>query len=194
MVLSLTVPKAAEQSSAETVARLVRRCLDEGKSVEIDGLGSFQPAGRKRFRFVPRAQRKIFLAYVEEDAKAANRLFDWLEGHGFSPWMDRRKLLPGQNWARSIEQAIETSSFVIACFSRNSVDKKGGFQAEIRYALDCARSMPLDDIFLIPVRLDACRVPGRLQRETQYIDLFRSWDSGISRILAVMRGQLSRKG
>jgi len=38
-------------------------------------------------------------------------------------------------------------------------EQVGGFQAEIRYALDCARRIPLDEIFVVPVRLDACRVP-----------------------------------
>jgi len=57
--------------------------------------------------------------------------------------MDTRKLVPGQNWPRAIETAIENSDLFIACFSTNSVRKKGGFQAEIRYALDCARQIPL---------------------------------------------------
>jgi hypothetical protein len=176
-----------EWSSAKSVARVVQQCLKEGKPVEIDGLGRFLPIRRRGIRFVPRTQPKVFLAYVQEDAKVAERLFDALWARGFDPWLDRRKLLPGQNWPRSIEEAIETSKFVIACFSGNSVSKKGGFQAEIRYALDCARRMPLDDIYLIPVRLDACRVPPSIQRETQYIDLFPRWERGLARILSVIR-------
>jgi hypothetical protein len=180
----------SEWSSAESVAVMVRQCLKEGRPVEIDGLGRFVPSRRKGALFVPRTQPKVFLAYVQEDSSAADRIFDGLWARGFDPWLDRRKLLPGQNWPRSIEQAIETSQFVIACFSQNSVSKKGGFQAEIRYALDCARRIPLDDIFLIPVRLDACRVPPSIQRETQYIDLFPGWDRGFARILSVIRKQL----
>ena len=34
------------------------------------------------------------------------------------------------------------------CFSARSVGKKGGFQAELRYALDCARRIPLDGVYL----------------------------------------------
>ena len=63
-------------------------------------------------------------------------LFQDFQNHGFDPWLDRKKLLPGQNWPRSIEEAIETSDFFVPCFSHRSVNKKGGFQAEIRYALD----------------------------------------------------------
>jgi hypothetical protein len=61
------------------------------------------------------------------------------------------------------------------------------FQAEIRYALDCARRMPLDEIFVVPVRLDSCRVPRSIQREIQYIDLFPDWEGGIRRLITTMR-------
>ena len=42
-------------SSTRPVARIVRECLDEGKTVVIEGLGSFRPQGKKGFRFVSRA-------------------------------------------------------------------------------------------------------------------------------------------
>jgi hypothetical protein len=179
------------QSSAQ-VARLVRQCLAEGASVEIDGLGTFVPNAERGFRFQPRNLPKVFVAYVQEDADAAERLFEALESRGFEPWLDRRKLLPGQNWPRSIEEAISTSDFFLACFSHRSVNKKGGFQAEIRYALDCTQRLPLDEIFLIPARLDACPVPMRIQRETQYIDLFPDWEGGFHRVVKAMRRQWNR--
>jgi hypothetical protein len=103
--------------------------------------------------------------------------------------MDRRKLLPGQNWPRAIEAAIDSAHFVVACFSRHSVRKTGGFQSEIRYALDCARRLPLDDIFLIPVRLDDCRMPARIRREIHYIDLFPDWRHGLDQLLVMLRAQ-----
>ena len=110
-----------------------------------------------------------------------------------SPWLDRRKLMPGQNWPRSVEDAINFSDFVIACFSNRSVSKKGGFQSEIRYALDCATRMPLDAVFLIPVRFDECRVPVRIQKEVQYVDLFPEWDSGIRRITGIISKEIRRR-
>ncbi|MGA2132254.1 MAG: toll/interleukin-1 receptor domain-containing protein [Bryobacteraceae bacterium] len=177
------------QSSGQ-VARLVRQCLAEGASVEIDGLGTFLPDSQRGFRFLPSSRPKVFIAYVQEDAAWADRLYESLEGHGFDPWLDRRKLLPGQNWPRSIEEAIHVCDFFLACFSQRSVRKKGGFQAEIRYALDCTKQIPLDQIFLIPARLDACAVPARIQREIQYIDLFPDWERGIRRIVSAMRRQL----
>ena len=173
--------------SSAQLARLIRRCLAEGARVEVDGLGTFIPDAQRGFRFQPRNRPKVFVAYVQEDAAAAEHLFNDLESAGFDPWLDRRKLLPGQNWPRSIEAAITNSDFFLACFSRRSVRKKGGFQAEIRYALDCTQRIPLDEIFLIPVRLEACPVPVRIQRETQYIDLFPDWERGFRRMVTAMR-------
>lgn len=175
-----------EVTSAAQLAQIVIRRLARGKAVEVDGLGVFYPDAELGVRFEPRSTQ-IFLAYVKEDQPVAERLYDALEAEGFSPWMDTRKLLPGQNWPRAIESAIETSDFFVACFSNHSVNKKGGFPADIRYALDCARHMPLDEIFLIPVRLDACRVPRSIQKELQYIDLFPVWESGIRRLISMIR-------
>lgn len=175
-----------------SVVRVLRRSLEAGKTVEIDGLGLFRPRGRG-FEFVPPARPKVFLAYVEEDRRAAERLCDALDAAGFEAWLDRRRLLPGQNWPRAIEGAIEISDFFVACFSRHSVHKRGGFQAEIRYALDCARRLPLEEIFVIPARLDACRVPARIQREIQYLDLFPDWERGVRRIAAVMERQMRKR-
>ena len=140
-----------------------------------------------------RAVPSVFEVYVQEDACTVERLCDALEAHVLDPWIDRRKLLPGQNWPRSIEDAIEATDFVVACFSRHSVTKKGGFQAEIRYALDCARRVPLDDIFLIPVRRDGCRMPATIRREIQYIDLFPDWERGLRRIVTILHRQLKRR-
>ena len=68
--------------------------------------------------------------------------------------------------------------------------KRGGFQAEVRYALDCAKRVPLDDVFIIPVRLDDCRVPARIQKETQYVDLFPDWDAGLQRVFHIIETQM----
>jgi hypothetical protein len=180
-------------SSVEQVAQIVIRGLAAGKVVEIDGLGSFVPDAVRGFRFEPRHLPQVFVAHVKEDVSHAQHLCDALEEAGFSPWMDERKLLPGQNWPRAIEAAIETSDFFLACYSGSSVNKKGGFQAEIRYALDCARQIPLDEIFIVPVRLDRCPVPRSIQRELQYIDLFPDWTEGIGRLVTMLRREVARR-
>lgn len=178
-------------ASIEKVSGAVRTALARGATVEIDGLGSFRKIGRG-FRFQPSDLPRVFVAYAHEDVRKATRIFESLLRAGFDPWMDRRKLLPGQNWARAIRNALETSDFVVCCFSCNSFNKRGGFQAELRYALECARRLPLDDIFFLPVRLEGCPMPGAVTAEIQYVDLFPDWECGIQRLIDAIRMQLKR--
>jgi len=187
------IPNPTTDQVAQQLARIVVRGLAAGHSVEIDSLGIFHPDAERGCRFEPWNAPRVFLAYAREDRAAADRLFNALEASGFLPWMDTRKLLPGQNWPRAIENAIENSDFFVACFSPASVTKRGGFHAEIRYALDCARRMPLDEIFIVPVRLDTCRVPRSIQRELQYVDLFPDWSRGVDHMVSTMRNEVERR-
>ncbi len=173
----------------EQLANLVRRSLRRSRRVEIDGLGVFEVDDGGRVSLHEMNRTRVFIGYATEDFAMAEKLFDRLEARGYAPWLDRRKLLPGQNWPRRIEDAIANADFFVACFSKNSVKKRGGFQAEVRFALDCARRLPIDDVFLIPARLDDCRVPVRIQMETQYVDLFPDFDAGLERILTTIEAR-----
>src|SRR5207249_10111459 len=121
------------------------------------------------------------------DLTVDERLYECLYSAGFSTWMDLRILVHRHDWPPANEDPIETADFFIACFSEYSVNKKGGFQAEIRYALDCAGQLPLVQIFIVPVRLNGCSVPRSIQKEFQYVDLFPDWQQGMRRVLAMMR-------
>jgi hypothetical protein len=182
-----------DRAALVELADAVLGSLAAGRAVDIDGLGVFYPDPARGFRFRAHTKPKVFVAYVEEDRPLASRLYDDLARVGFNPWMDTHKLLPGQNWPRAIELAIESADLVVTCFSTRSVNKRGGFQAEIRYSLDCARRVPLDETFLVPVRLDACRIPRPIQRESQYIDLFPDWTRGFDRLAAAIRQEMSRR-
>jgi TIR domain len=171
------------------LARIVRHALEKGTAVEIDGLGTFLPGRGKGFRFVAQTKARVFIAYVEEDLVAAKKLYAAFEQRGFRPWLDRKKLLPGQNWPRAIETAIQTSNFFVACFSQRSTCKRGSFHSELRFALSCAAQVPLDEIFFIPVRLDNCVVPRNISRKIQYVDLFPHWQHGVGTVVSVMKKQ-----
>jgi hypothetical protein len=59
--------------------------------------------------------------------------------------------------------------------------------------MQCAARVPLDEIFLIPVRLDACVVPARITRQIHYVDLYPSWEAGFEKILKTMADQEERR-
>jgi len=174
---------------ARHVARILRRALEHGAAVEIDGLGTFLPGQDQGFRFIAQNSARVFIAYVEEDLGQAKKLYSMLEERGFRPWLDKKKLMPGQNWPRAIEDAIRTSDFFVACFSRRSTTKRGSFHSELRYALACAAMVPLDEIFFIPVRFEDCLVPARIAKKIQYVDLFPNWEVGMEKVLAIIARQ-----
>ena len=178
--------KARHWPDSEQVATIVRECLEEGSSIEIKGLGVFRPGCQGGFEFESRRTKRVFIAYADEDYPTALRLFQKLDEQGFEPWLDKKRLLPGQNWPRAIERAIGISDYFIACFSTLAATKRGMFHSELRYALDCASCLPLDEVFFIPVRIEECKVPGRITKSIQYVDLFPDFDEGFRNIRKAM--------
>jgi hypothetical protein len=174
-------------TNSQQILKILRRSLERGHSVEIDGLGTFRVAETGAYQFLPEARPCVFVAYAVEDLEVVRRLCESLARAGCNPWLDKERLLPGQNWPRAIERAIEVSDAFVACFSSRSVAKRGGFHSELRYALDCARRRPLDQVFVVPVRLEPCELPVRIAREVQYADLFPDWERGIKRVVRSVR-------
>ena len=175
---------------SKVLLQLVDRNLREGSSIEIDGLGQFRLDAAGNVVFEPSNRIQVFLAYAEEDRPAVRKLFAALQQAGFEPWMDQEKLLPGQNWPRAIERAIDLSRFFLGCFSKHSTVKRGYFQSELRYALDLAARIPDDKIFMMPVRLNECELPKRVASKTQYVDLFPNWDEGVATLVEAMWHQV----
>jgi hypothetical protein len=175
--------KPEEILKPEGILKVVQRSLERGQIVEIDGLGMFRRKARGGYHFTAQTAPQVFIAYVEEDLAVARRLRDRLAAAGCSPWMDKDKLIPGQNWPRAIRRAIEISDAFVACFSVRSGAKRGPFQSELRWALHCAQRIPLEETFVIPVRFEACAVPRQIQERVQYVDLFPDWDAGVKKVI-----------
>ncbi len=171
----------------DQVLTLLRRALDRGQAVEIEGLGTFRTSADDGYEFLPESRLNVFIAYVEEDLIHARRLRDGLTDAGYLPWLDKDQLLAGQNWPRAIERAIDLSDAFVACLSSRSLAKRGQFQSELRYALDCANRVPLDETFLLPARFDTCSVPPQIAKHIQYVDLFPDFDRGFRQLLRSLK-------
>jgi hypothetical protein len=174
-------------TSPEQIVSLVRRSIARGHFVEIEGLGTFRPAESGGYEFIPQTRPQVFVAYAAEDLELARRLRDGIAHAGCAAWLDQDKLLPGQNWPRAIERAIAMSDAFVACFSPRSIAKRGQFQSELRYALDCARRLPLEAVFVVPVRFEPCIVPASIADQVHYVDLFPDWERGVSRVVKTIR-------
>ncbi|MGE5376891.1 MAG: toll/interleukin-1 receptor domain-containing protein, partial [Bacteroidota bacterium] len=118
----------------------------------------------------PQPPLKVFLCHASQDKPFVRELFHRLKAEGWiDPWLDEKKLLPGQDWRLEIEKAVETSDIVIICLSNVSVSKEGYIQKEFRYAREIALEKTEGTIFIIPLRLDDCDVPRGLS-EYQWVD------------------------
>jgi hypothetical protein len=173
----------------DSLAALLDQHLAQGEPLFLEGIGVVTRGSDGVIHLEPCLQPRVFLAYVTEDLAKVRPMFRYLKQHGFEPWMDVECLLPGQNWPRAIERAIENADFVVPCFSQVAAAKHGFFQAELRYALDCATMQPLDDAYLVPVRLDKCAIPRSIQKRTQYVDLFPDASLGMHKLQRTLRSK-----
>ena len=184
----------APQDLAAALVEVVKDSLREGVAVEFDGLGTFFPRQPNGFDFIPENRPSVFVAYVDEDCRSAMRLADALTNAGMKTWIDKRRLLPGQDWRGAIDRAISRADFFVACFSGVAVRKRGQFPYELRLALRCAERMPLDDVYIMPVRLEPCIVPQPIRSTTQHVDLFPDWDAGVTRLVeSIQREYAARR-
>ena len=103
---------------------------------------------------------QIFLAHSSGDKPAVLELYERLKAEGYNPWVDRKKLLPGQNWREVIPKALKESDMVIACLSKQSTTTKGYVNEELRLALKEYVQRPPEGIYLIPLKLEPCEIPN----------------------------------
>ena len=101
-------------------------------------------------------------------------------------WLDEEDLLAGQQWRSEIPKAVRRSDAVLVCLSQRAVDKSGFVQKEITVALDALDEKPEGSIYLLPVKLEECRIPERLAG-IHAISL--EAEAGFARLLKALRAR-----
>ena len=114
---------------------------------------------------------KVFVSYAKEDRDLALKYYDLLAQEGMAPWLDEKRLLPGQNWAAEIEKAFSDANVVVLLLSKQSVNKRGFVQREANDAIERLRYKQPTDIYVIPLLLEPCEVPAHIAGRLQYVDL-----------------------
>lgn len=126
---------------------------------------------------------KVFISYAHEDANSADRLYNDLKNAGLEPWLDKESLLAGDDWKEVIEKEISNSRYFIPLLSSNSIGKKGYVTKEWSKALDVFASFKEYKRFIIPVRLDDCKVSNRKIKNLHIVDLFPNRKTGVQKII-----------
>jgi RNA polymerase sigma factor (TIGR02999 family) len=126
---------------------------------------------------------RVFLCHSKGDKPLIRPLYTRLRADEIDAWLDEEELVPGQDWELEILRAVRAADIVVVCLSERSVTKTGFIQKEIKLALDVADMQPEGTIFIVPVRLEECDVPERLQR-WQWVNLFE--EQGYARLVRAM--------
>ncbi|MEW6401597.1 MAG: TIR domain-containing protein [Chloroflexota bacterium] len=138
-----------------------------------------------------RRSLKVFLCHASGDKPPVREFYKRLISEGVDAWLDKEKLLPGQDWRVEIPRAVEEADVVIVFLSNKSVTKEGYVQKEIKFALDIAEEKPEGTIFLIPARIEECAVPERLSR-WQWVDLYE--EDGYAKLLRSLKLRADKMG
>ncbi len=103
-------------------------------------------------------------------------------------------LKPGELWEDCLRDAIESAKYFIPIFSETSVQKTGYVQSEFRLALSRLAKIPAGKIFVVPVRIDDCRIPsaridGISFAQYQYYDCWNGNFFDLTNYLAELEGK-----
>jgi tetratricopeptide (TPR) repeat protein len=133
---------------------------------------------------------KVFLCHAHADRDPVRGLYARLTKDGVDAWLDKEKLLPGQDWELEIRKAVRETDLVIVCLSKQ-FNQAGFRQKEVKLALDTAMEKPDGEIFIIPARLEECDTLESLRR-WHWVDLFE--DSGYEKLTQTLSLRADRVG
>ncbi len=94
----------------------------------------------------------VFISYSSKDKEVADALCAQIEQQGYSCWIAPRDILPGEDWARSINTAITAAKVFIVIYSRNSCESS---QVPKEIGIAGAR-----DLSIIPYKIDDTPLSG----------------------------------
>lgn len=139
---------------------------------------------------------QVFLCHSSDDKPTVREIYSRLDSEGWiDTWLDEKKLYPGQDWNYEIEQAVEQADVILVCLTKNSVNKEGYIQRELRRILDLADEKPDGTLYIIPVKLEECEPPKRIRR-WQYSNYFpeSNRDSAYQLLLESLKIRATRLG
>jgi hypothetical protein len=113
-----------------------------------------------------------FICHCHSDKDIVHSLYSRLKREGIDAWLDVENLQPGENWQHEIRKVILRSNVVIVCLSQKFNKQQGYRHEELKIALEKAKLLD-DQVFIIPVRLEACDMPECLNH-LHRVDLFKA--------------------
>lgn len=115
----------------------------------------------------------IFLAGVNEDKDALNEIYKELtKGNYADVFMFLKIKYPGEKFKPANDERIRKRDFFIACFSTNTNRRVDSlFHREVKIALDVFLNKHPDAFYIIPIKLDNCKIPNYVVESERAKDL-----------------------
>ncbi len=126
------------------------------------------------------APKHIFISYASENRTFAEWLARKLASAGYAVWLDSLKMLGGEPWPQTIDDALNRSGRLLALMSAHSVDKDLPVSERTK-GLSIGKSRSLPD-FVIPLRLDDVEWDWTLHNHTG-IPFQHGWAAGWKQLL-----------
>lgn len=138
---------------------------------------------------------KVFLSYSRKNSRKVNYFYKKLnEERWIKPWIDDKNLSTGEDWKNKIPDMIENDTHVVLVFLSNAaLDKIGYFQSEMRIAVEKAKQMPEGEIFILPIRLEDCKIPYILNKY-HCEDYYKNTKRSYSKILKSLEEKAKKNG
>jgi hypothetical protein len=146
---SIILPWSAQQFAGEI------RSLCRTDDMPAPWQNSAHASGQRPAPRVAKQAPSVFISYASENALAASRVAEQLQQLGFGEiWLDRKRLVAGDNWDDKIDEAIVASDYFMPLLSKAADMRDDGvYWEEWRKGLD--RSRQKFGAFLLPVGIDA---------------------------------------
>ena len=77
---------------------------------------------------------KVFVSHAHTDEPLARKVTDILEQAGLEVWDGTREIMPGDNWAAKVSQALQESQAMIVLLTPDAM-RSNWVRSEIQYAL-----------------------------------------------------------
>jgi len=123
----------------------------------------------------------LFISYAIEDLTLATWLARKLAAQGYAVWFDQLKLLGGEPWPQSIDEAIKNRTFrMLALMSAASIHKQNPSK-ERTLGLAIGRQRELED-FLITLKVDDATLDW-LTSDISYVPFQHGWAAGLRQLL-----------
>ena len=121
----------------------------------------------------------VFISYVDENENVIYKIKQILEKNGIKTWTHKDDIKVGSYSRERIQEAIEKSTYFLACFSKEYRERDRTYMnEELTIAIDELRKRHTDkNPWFIQIKLNQCEIPkrdignGKTLMDIQYLEL-----------------------